>query len=160
MKHKKLLVALAAIVVVAMAAIGAYAYFTTTGSGAGTASAGADTPLTLVQSAAVSNLTPGGGAKSVPYTIDNTPASNGVQNLGVVSITGLTVDEPFASAGCLVAWFSTTPAASAIGTIAAGGTFTSGASTQPSIQLNNIASSQDACKNATLSFTLSAAAGS
>jgi hypothetical protein len=158
-KSKRGLILLATLVVAAAAAVGAYAYFTTTGSGNGTASVGTNSPLTIVQSGSVTGLTPDGGAQSVAYTINN-PTADGAQSLGVVSISNITVDPTHVGAGCMASWFSSTAAASPVGTIAAGGTYTSVAGTEPTIQLNNVASDQSSCEGATLSFDLNAVQGS
>lgn len=159
-KSKKGIALLATLVVAVVAAVGAYAYFTTTGTGPGSAKVGSNTGLTITAGAVPTGLTPGGGAMSVPYSISN-PSANGVQNLGVVSIAGITVDATHAGNGCLASWFTSSPATTAVGTIVAGGSYTSsGGTDEPTVQMNNIGSSQDACQGATLSFTLNAAQGS
>lgn len=156
---RKRVVFLAVLAVAAVTAVAAFAYFTTTGSGTGTATVGSDTALTIVQTGSTTGLTPAGGAKTVAYTITNA-TGNGAQNLGVVSISNISVDATHATAGCQASWFIPTAAADPVGTILDGATYTSTASTQPTVFMVNSGTNQDSCKGATLSFDLSAAAGS
>jgi hypothetical protein len=154
---KAVAVLLVALVVVAASAVGAYAYFTASGSGTGSATVGTSSALTISQTGSISGLTPNGPAASVAYTINN-PSAKGAQNLGKVSISSVTVNN---APGCdAAANFTVTPAASAVGTIAAGGTFTSAPASQPSIQMLDTGVNQDVCQGASLSLALSAVAGS
>lgn len=154
-KSKKGLVLLATLAVAAAAAIGAYAYFTSTGHGTGSASVGTNAALTITQTGSVTGMLPDSAAHSVSYTIDNTATFS--QNLGEVTISNIATSDP---THCLASWFSANDPSAAVGTVAAGDTFTSGATTEPSIQMNDSAVNQDACKNATISFDLDAAQGS
>ena len=143
-------------VVAAMGIAGAaIAYFTSTGSGTGTATVGSSTALTITQTGSISGLTPGGPLASVAYTINNTSA--GSQKLGVVSVTGLSVSP----SACATSNFTTLPATTPVGTIIGGGTFTSlvNTPTGPTVQMID-SGNQDACQNAVVTLTLSAAQGS
>ena len=157
---KRTLVLLGVMVVAIAASIGAYAYFTSTGSGTGSAAVGTSANLTIVQTNTISALTPNGPTVPIAYTISN-PAVNGAQNLGVVSytITGFSGNNNTPSA-CTSADFNIVAGANPVGTIAAGGTYTSTALTEPTIQMKDTGVNQDGCKNAALVLTLSAAAGS
>jgi hypothetical protein len=114
---------------------------------------------TITQTNTISGLTPGGGSKTVAFSIANA-AGNGAQNLGAVTVSNIAVDSAHATAGCLAAWFSANSPTSAVGTIADGATYTSTSSTQPSVQMNDSGGNQDPCQGATLTLTLSAAQGS
>lgn len=141
-----------------IAVVAAVAYFTTTGSGTGSASVGTSTALTVTQTGSVSNLTPGSAAQPVAYSISN-PSGKGNQNLGKVSITGVTVT-PTTGNTCTSSNFQVTTAGSAIGTINDGATYNSITATQPTVQMIDTGLNQDGCQGASLSFTLSAAQGS
>jgi hypothetical protein len=137
----------------------AAAYFTSAGSGTGSATDGSSTPLTITQTASITGLTPGSGSQPVAYTITN-PTANGAQNIGAVTVSNIAVTASHSTAGCLVSWFSTSAPSAAVGTLTAGEQYTSTTSTEPSVQLINVTSSQDACEGATLTLTLTAASGS
>ena len=156
---KKRMALVGALAVAAAAAVAAYAYFTTTGSGTGSASVGTSTALTIAQTNTITGLTPAGPSAAVQYSITNA-AANGDQNLGKVTVSNIAVDSTHQTAGCQASWFSATAPASAVGTINAGDTYTSVAGTQPSVQLNESGTKQDACEGATLTLTLAGAAGS
>jgi hypothetical protein len=159
LKSKKGFALLAALVVAVAASVGAYAYFTSNGSGSGSASVGTSQALTITQTNTVSDLLPDGVAHTVAYSIDNT-GQDFAQNLGNVTVSNIAVDEPYASAGCSASWFTANAPSNPVGTIAASSTYHSVAGTQPSIQMNDSGTNQDACKGATLTLTLSAAQGS
>ena len=157
-KTKKGYVLLAALVVALAASIGAYAYFTSNGSGTGSASVGTSSSLTITQTNAVSGLLPDGATHTVAFSIANT--STAAQNLGKVTVSNISVDEPYASNGCQASWFTANAPAGAVGTIAGGLTYNSAPGTQPSIQMNDSGGNQDVCQGATLTLTLTAAQGS
>jgi len=140
-----------------IAVVAAVAYYTTTGSGSGSATVGTSHALTITQTGSVSNLAPSAAAQSVHYTINN-PAGNGNQNLGKVSVTGITVT-PTSGNTCTSSNFQVTTAGSAVGTVNDGATFTSSSSTEPTVQMIDTGLNQDGCQGASLSFTLSAAQG-
>jgi hypothetical protein len=140
------------------AAGAAFAYFTSNASGPGSASTGQATTLTISQTGSVTGLVPGGAAQPVAYSFTNT-LGNGAQNFGTVSLTNISVS---GGTGCTlaVADLQQNTSSAAIGTVADGATFTSSATTEPSIQMLDTGSSQDQCQNATVSFTITAAQGS
>lgn len=156
--RKKKLSLLSALAVAAATAVAAYAYFTTTGSGTGSASVTTNTALTITQTNSITGLTPAGPSAAVTFSITNA-AANGDQNLGKVTISNIAVDSTHQTAGCQASWFSAIAPASAVGTINAGTTYTSVAGTQPSVQMTESGTNQNACQGATLTLTLSGAAG-
>ena len=155
-KSKKGLVLLATLVVAAAATVGGYAYFTSSGSGVGSATVGTSTALTITQTNTISGVLPDSAPHTVAYSIDNT-AQSFAQNLGKVTVTNIATSDP---TNCLASWFSANAPTNAVGTIPAGSTYNSNANTQPSIQMNDNGTNQDACKGATLTLTLNAAQGS
>lgn len=160
-KTKKGIAFLAAIAAIAISAVGAYAYFTSTGHGTGSATVGTSTALTITQTGSISGLTPNGPIVPVAYTINN-PTANGAQNLGLVSASITTIDQTVAgqAAGtCTAADFNLLPATSAVGTVAAGGTFNSATATEPTIQMIDTSANQDGCQGATVHLSLDAAQG-
>jgi len=157
--RKKGMVLVSALAAAAVAAVAAYAYFTTTGSGTGSAGVGTNTALTITQTGSITGLTPAGPSSAVAYTITNA-AANGDQNLGKVTVSNIAVDSAHQTAGCQASWFAATAPTSAVGTINAGTTYTSVAGTEPSVQMNESGTNQNACEGATLTLTLSGAAGS
>ena len=145
----------------------AFAYFTSTGTGTGSATAGHAAALTITGGTA-SLLYPGGPALSVPYTISAPTAD---ESLGTVSIdptsivvteagAGLTAAGPpeFAPA-CVAADFSVATSASAIGEVDVGTPFVATTPYEPTIKLVENHANQDACQDATLTFTMNAAQG-
>jgi hypothetical protein len=146
-KRNKRISAAIAVTAVAIGGGLAYAYWSSAGTGTGSASTGTSNGFTVASSAATGGLlTPGGPTDSVAFTVTN-PGS-GSQNLSSVVVT---VAGP---AG--VAW-TTVPGCSALdytvgtpvityGQIAASGV----ASGTVSITMNDLSSSQDGCKLATV----------
>jgi len=155
-KSKKALVLLGVLVVAAVASIGAYAYFSSNGSGQGSAKVGTSASLDITQTNTITDVLPDSATHTVAYTIDNT-GNSFAQNLGKVTVSDIATSDP---THCLASWFSANDPASAVGTINADSTYTSDSTTQPSIQMNESGTDQDACKGATLTLTLSAAQGS
>lgn len=154
---RKQIVFLAALAIAAATAVGGYAYFTTPGSGSGTATVGTSTALTITQTGTITGLLPGSAAVPITYTITNS-AGNGAQNLGIVSATIGSVTG--GSGTCDASNFTVAAASSPVGTIADGATYTSSASTEPTLQMIETGTNQDACQGATVSLSLSAAQGS
>jgi hypothetical protein len=156
-RKRRLVVAGAALALAIGVASAAFAYFTTTGTGPGSATAGSSTVLTIVQTNAITGLTPGGPAQPVAFTINN-PSPNGDQTLGVVSATVTSVT-PTGANVCTTANFTTTAAGAVVGEILNGGTFTSTGATEPTVQMVETGANQDGCEGATVNLTLTAAAG-
>jgi hypothetical protein len=149
-KQKKV-VALLAAAAVAITAVGAYAYWTTSGAGTGSATAATTNGITFEITGGSTDLTglyPGGSVAISNGNVHN----GGSQAAGLVSpITGtVSVDEPFATAGCDASWFSvddtTVPANTSI---AAGGDYPF----TTTLRMTNDAANQDACKGAALTIT-------
>lgn len=136
----------------------AYAYFTTTASGSGSATVGSNTTLTITQTGSITNLVPGGPSLPVTYTISN-PSANGNQSLGAVSAT-ITSVTPTTGNTCATSNFTTSAAATAVGEITAGSTYTPTSSTEPTVQMVETNTNQDGCEGATVNLTLAAAMGS
>ena len=145
-----------AVVAALAAATSAYAYFTSTGSGSGSATVGTSAALAITQTNTITGMLPDGAAHTVAYSIDNT-GNTFAQNLGKVTVSNFVTSDP---THCLASWFSANDPTSAVGTIPASSTYASVAGTQPSIQMNDSGTNQDACKGATLTLTLTAAQGS
>ena len=167
---KKGLVLLATLAVAVAAAVGAYAYFTSGGSGNGSATVGTSTAFVL-HGTSGSTLYPG-TSSVVTFTVDNPGSGN--QYLAKIHL--VQVDS------CTVAWDYTNPAAPTCnggaafaGNLACGGTNSasndfqmadvtvnhdyapgSGQAVTPTgtLQMNDLNSSQDACKNANLVLEL------
>lgn len=171
LRKPKLAALVVGVGVVAIAGI-AYAFFTTSGAGTGTASVGTSSALTIHGTSA-STLYPG-TSSTVSFTVDN--PSSGHQQLGTVTLSAV-----HACTGAGSSWngtsctsggteatgcesfdtssssssdnFSMVPVTSNqdIAGNASGATVTA----TGTLAMNNLASSQDACKSAnlTLSFT-------
>ena len=153
---KKRVAVVLAVAAMLVAAASAYAYFTSTGSGSGSATVGTSAALTITQTNVITNVLPDSATHTVAYTVDNS-AQSFAQNLGKVTVSNIATSDP---THCLASWFSANDPTSAVGTIAANSTYSSVAATQPSIQMNESGTNQDACKGATLTLTLTAAQGS
>jgi hypothetical protein len=176
-KKKIALVAVAG--VSAVAAIGAYAYFTANGTGSGTATVGTSSSLTL-NGSTTGTLYPG-GTVSVSFTVDN--PSSGHQELGTIYLAGVKACTGASSSwdtslnsgagGCSnsgteqttcesVDSGSTSDANSSNFYMAdvtenqdvAGSTSGVAATNGGTLMLNNLSSSQDSCKTASLYLEL------
>lgn len=82
---KKKVAVLAALLIAAFAAIGGYAYFTANGSGSGTATVGTSTNIAL-HGTTVGTLYPGSNV-SISFTADN--PGGGVERLGTIYLAGV-----------------------------------------------------------------------
>lgn len=177
-KSKRGIALLATLVVAAAAAVGAYAYFTSTGSGTGTASVGTDTAFSL-SGATTGTLYPG-THENVAITVTNSGGGN--QQLGTITLTAIhacvgagsswngtsctnsgteaTGCEDFSAASSNPGTTDFWMAPIAEGQDLAPGTY-SDASASPNtindgtLYMNDRATSQDSCKNANLTLTLS-----
>ena len=147
--RKKYLVAATAVAVVATGGI-AFAYWTSTGSGNGAATTGTSTPWQVVvtDTAPVTALTPGG--PSDDYSVAVTNNSDGHQSLNGLAVV---LDSTSNEANCPVAAnYTASSVAFTAGDLAAGGS-TTGTFT---ISMNNLATSQDPCKDVTVNFHVAA----
>lgn len=168
LKMKKSIALLATAAVVAIAAIGAYAYFTTTGAGSGTATVGTSSAVTLYGSAPTT-VYPGGATSVVNFTLDN--PSSGHQYVNTVFLDSITAyptaldrtNNTNAILGCgSVDDGSVANAAASdfyMADVAALQDFPAGngqtVTQTGTLVMNNLAASQDACKNAFLKLNLS-----
>jgi hypothetical protein len=172
---KKRMTLLAVLLVALGAAIGAWAYFTANGSGSGTASVGTSSTLTL-HGATVGTLYPG-TTVPISFTVDN--PSSGHQQLGTIYLAGVK-----ACTGAGSTWNPGTSQCSNGGTeqtgcesvdpgnaadanasnfymadVAENQDFAGNASGASAtnggmLAMNNLSSSQDSCKNASLYLQL------
>ena len=127
----------------------AFAYWTTTGSGTGSAGAGDVSAVTVTQTNTITGLYPGGPAQDIDLKISNPNDSNVTIETVAVSVSGTD------KTGCTAADFTVTDAT--VGSdLASGDTDVLGADSGASIKMDNTASNQDACKNATVSLSFSA----
>jgi hypothetical protein len=142
--NKKIALAVAAASIVAIGGGTAFAYWTTTGSGSGSATNGTANGSLTLTAHFTDGLTPG-ATEAVNYTAANTGTSNLlVNNIHAVVSTS----DP----ACLASDFTVPDTASGVN-VPAGATATAvGAST---ITFANTAVSQDACKGAVITLTLS-----
>jgi hypothetical protein len=148
---KKKIVAGAAVAALALGAGGAaFAYWTASGSGSSTGTvASSNGALTLHASFPATTLYPG-DSEVVSFTADNA----GAQAVAVGTVHSVvTVDSTHTTAGCLAADFSV---ADVIENQSIAATTTATALAHAgSIVMSNTNVSQDACKGATLTLTLS-----
>jgi hypothetical protein len=176
-KSKKALALLGILVVAAAAAIGAYAYFTSSGSGTGTATVGTSTAFVLHGTSA-STLYPG-TSSVVTFTVDNPGSGN--QKLGTIHLAGIaacsvawsnsnTCNGGAAGVGDIAGCGSIDDGSVAdaathdfyMADVAVNHDYApgSGQAVTPTgtLKMNDLSSSQDACKNANLLLNLTAAA--
>lgn len=170
-RRSKLLAALSGVAVLAVAGI-AFAYFSTSGSGTGSATVGTSSPLTIHGTSA-GTLYPG-TTSSVSFTVDN--PSSGHQQLGTVHLASVK-----ACVGTGSTWNGTTCSNSGTEATTCESVETGASDTNTgnfwmadvtsnqdfgngngqsvtatgSLKMNDLSTSQDACKNAnlTLNFT-------
>jgi hypothetical protein len=142
---KKLTIAVAAAGIIAVGGATALAYWTTTGSGSGgAATAGSDTAMTIAQAGAITGLVPGGPAGTLNATVTNSTVTSA--QIGDITAT------PTYPAGCGAANWTITHTTNGPTTVA-------GNSTSPSVSVATVALidlptvDQNACKNATVTFT-------
>ena len=138
------------VVLVLLACAGAaVAYFTTTGTGSGSATAGTSSPLTISATMnPASGLLPGGSPADVTFSVNN--PSGGNQNVGTVTLTSVSAYTDNTQAtpipGCSSSWFTMTPVTENQDVPSGNTTLTA----HGSLQFNDAATSQDACKGAFL----------
>lgn len=130
------------------ASTAAYGFWTTTGAGTGTASVAASGPVLVLHGSTDSALSPG-AATTVSFTADNPGPST--LELGTIHLEGVTADA--SHAGCAGADF--TMADVPTHTRVPGGTSGFVLAGAGSLRMADTNESQDACKGATLTLTLS-----
>jgi hypothetical protein len=133
-----------------IAAGGAYAYWTTTGSGTGSAANGTSVGITVNQTSVITGLYPGGPAVALSGNFNNT--NPGAVYVGTVTAALVSVTGSVGTPACTIADYTlASPAATVNANIASGSGV--GAWTGPTIQLKNLATNQDACKNASVNLS-------
>lgn len=139
--------------VAALAAAGAaIAYFTSSGSGTGTAAVGSSSPVTLHATIA-SNLFPG-SSSPVTFTVDN--PSSGVQRVGTVSLSSISVDAGHSGCSTVIGGGNPdfTMAPVPVNQVFPPGNGQSVSATG-TLAMNETGVNQDACQGATLTLHLS-----
>jgi hypothetical protein len=176
---KRRIAVLASLLVAAIAAVGGWAYFTANGSGSGTATVGTSSNLALHGSTS-GTLYPG-STVSISFTVDN--PGTGSERLGTIYLAGVKACTGASSSwdpslnsgagGCSSSGTEQTGCESVdpgnagdanasnfyMGDVAenqdlAGGASGASATNGGTLKLNNLSSSQDSCKNASLYLQL------
>jgi hypothetical protein len=147
---KRASVALGSTIAVVAAGV-AFAYFTSSGSGTGTATVGSSSAVTLHASIS-SNLFPG-SSSPVTLTVDN--PSSGVQRVGTVSLSSISVDG--AHSGCSTTIGGGNPDFT-MASVPVNQVFPPGngqsVSATGTLAMNETGVNQDACQGATLTLHL------
>ncbi len=148
--QKRVFVALGCTVALAVAGV-ALAYFTSSGSGTGTASVGSSSAVTL-HASITGNLYPG-SSSPVSFTVDN--PSSGVQRVGTVSLSSITVDVAHSSCSTTIGGGNPdfTMAAVPVNQVFQSGSGQSVGATG-TLAMNETGANQDACQGATLTLHL------
>ena len=133
-----------------LAAAGAYAYWTQSGSGTGGAANGTTTAITVKQTSVVVGLYPGGPAVTLSGNFDNPNA--GPVRVGTVTASLVDVTGSAGTPACTIADYTLANATATVNADVPSG-MAQGAWTGPTIQLKNLATNQDACKNATVNLS-------
>jgi hypothetical protein len=167
---RKRLLVLAAGVLAIVGAVGGYAYFSASGSGTGTASVGTSSNLTL--HATTGGALYPGTSTTVTFTVDN--PSSGHELVGTIHLASIVAcDTAFVSGACPSGHEITTCESINNGSSSNAGTnnfymadvvanqdVASGngqsITATGTLTMNNLASSQDSCKNANLLLNLTA----
>jgi len=128
----------------------AFAYWTTTGSGNGSAAAGDSSPVTVTQTNTVTGLYPGGPTQDIDLNVANSNAS--AQRLATVAVSVSSTS----NAGCTDKDFTVTNATINAEVPSGSTNAYLGSATGAKIKMNNASTSQDACKNATITLAFNA----
>ncbi len=147
---KRASIALGSTIAIVAAGV-AFAYFTSSGSGTGSASVGSSSAVTLHASIS-SNLFPG-SSSPVTLTVDN--PSSGVQRVGTVSLSSITVDAGHSSCATTISGGNPdfTMAAVPVNQVFPPGNGQSVAATG-TLAMNETGVNQDGCQGATLTLHL------
>jgi hypothetical protein len=129
----------------------AIAYFTSSGSGTGTATVGSSSAVTL--HATISSSLYPGSSSPVSFTVDN--PSSGVQRVGTVSLTSISVDSGHSTCSTTISGGNPdfTMAAVPVNQVINPGNGQSVAATG-TLTMNETGTNQDACQGATLTLHL------
>jgi len=152
-KKRIVIIAIVSALLVACVGGGAYAYWTTAGAGTGTASTGTSTAFTVTSTAPTGGpLTPGGASEQVAFTVAN--PGTGSARLTAVNVRVAAADgtDWTVVAGCSALDYTIGTPEIDYGEIAGG----SSVSGTVSITMNNLGTSQDACKNVAIPLYLTA----
>lgn len=136
----------AAAIIVAAGAGSAIAYWTTSGTGTGSASTGTSSSFVVTTDPAAGDpLTPGGPSETVAVHVNN--PSSGHQKLQTLTVAVAQADGSAWTtvSGCSAADYTVSVPVTATD-LAPGATY----DTVATISMNNLASSQDGCKGATV----------
>ena len=147
LKKKRNVAALSVVAVLALAGM-AFAFWTTTGSGSGSGSVAASNGTLTLHGTISSALTPG-GSSPVTFTADNTNKSS--EEVGTVHAV-VSIDETHANAGCKASDF--TIADTAENQVIAAEKSAVALANDGSISMKDTSENQDACKEATITLTL------
>lgn len=126
----------------------AYGYWTTTGAGTGTASVAASGATLVLHGAAAAPLAPG-GATAVSFTADNPGPST--LELGTIHLESVSADAAHAACGGADFTMADVPTHTRVPAGASGYALTGAGS----LRMADTDRSQDACKGATLTLSLS-----
>lgn len=129
----------------------AFAYWTVTGSGSGTGATGNNAAITINQTSSVTNLRPGGAAQALEGDFTNTNGGPVYVTSVTVSIASVTKAGGAPSGTCDATDYTLTGATMAVAAEVPAGT-NQGSWSGATIAFNNKASSQDACKGATVNL--------
>ncbi|HUC08422.1 MAG TPA: hypothetical protein VMR96_10065 [Solirubrobacterales bacterium] len=129
----------------------AIAYFTSSGSGTGTATVGSSSAVTL--HATISSSLYPGSSSPVSFTVDN--PSSGVQRVGTVSLSSISVDSGHSTCSTTISGGNPdfTMAAVPVNQVINPGNGQSVAATG-TLTMNETGTNQDACQGATLTLHL------
>jgi hypothetical protein len=129
----------------------AFAYFTSSGSGTGTATAGSSSAVTL--HATIANSLYPGSSSPVSFTVDN--PSSGVQRVGTVTLTSITVDASHSECKTTISGGNPdfTMAAVPVNQVVNPGNGQSVSATG-TLTMNETGTNQDPCQGATLTLHL------
>jgi hypothetical protein len=146
MKKSKTIIACAAIVGLAGSGA-AYAYWTNSGSGSGAAVTGTNASVTVNQTSSITGLYPG---QTQALSGNFTNPNAGATYVTAVTATGYAIDGPHVTAGCTASSYTLGGTSTTPGEVPPG---TGGSWSGLSITMNDLGTTQDACKGATLTIT-------
>lgn len=143
--HKRLAGLAVAVAVVAIGGGIAFAYWSSSGTGTGSAATGTSANFTVTSTAPTGGpLSPGGPAETVGFSVNNTGTGSQKLTAVVASVAGPTGTTWNAVAGCSSADYTVGTPTITYGNIAGGGSLAG----TVTVTMNNLATNQDACKNA------------
>ena len=130
----------------------AYGYWTVSGTGTGTAATGTTSDLTVVQTSTVSGMAPGDSPQTLSGDFDNPNSGPVYVGTVTVSIASVTKDAGAPAGTCDATDYTLSNAAMTVDAEVPAGSGV-GSWTGATIQFNDKATNQDACKNATVNLT-------